>query len=175
MSSQDTTIRDHEEIERLLLPILEKLEQKQLDLPPLPQVANQVLAFTTDTNAHAGKLAALIQQDIVLTAKIFQIANSAAFGPYNKVESLQQAIAWLGLSNVAGTAFTLAMQSGVFNVRGYEREVTELWMHALATGFYGKTIAGQIGQDQDDAPMRGKQADGHQTCYVWTSKRKDTL
>lgn len=155
MRSQGTTIQDHEESEQLLLPILEKLERKEFDLPPLPQVANQVLAFTTDPNVDAGRLATLIQQDLVLTAKIFQIANSAGLGPQRKVESLQQAIAWLGLNHVAGTAFTLAMQSGVFNVRGYEREVTELWMHALATGFYGKTIAGQIGQDQDMAFLCG--------------------
>ena len=47
------------------------------------------------------------------------------------------------------------MQSGVFNVQGYEREVTALWLHALATGFYGKSIAGQIGQDPDMAFLCG--------------------
>jgi len=151
----NATSLSHESTEDLLLPILEKLERQEYDLPPLPQVANQVLALTTDLDANADRLAALIQQDIILTSKIFQIANSAALGPRRKVESLQQAIAWLGLNNVAGTAFTLSVQSGVFNVRGYEREVTALWMHALATGFYGKSIAGQIGQDPDMAFLCG--------------------
>ncbi len=146
---------DREALEQLLLPVLEKLLRQEFDLPPLPHVANQVLAFTTDPDAHTEKLAALIQQDIILTSKIFQIANSAARAPHNKVESLQQAIAWLGLNTIAGTTFTLSVQSGVFNVRGYEREVMEIWMHALATGFYAKAIAGQIGQDQDMAFLCG--------------------
>ena len=150
-----STSYDHESLEELLLPILEKLQRKEYDLPPLPQVANQVLALTTDLDAHAAQLAALIQQDIILTAKILQTANSAALGPQHQIESLQQAIAWLGLNNVAGTAFTLSVQSGVFNVRGYEREVVELWTHSLATGFYGKTIASQIGQDPDMAFLCG--------------------
>jgi len=50
-----------ESLEDLLLPILEKLERKEFDLPPLPQVANQVLALTTDPTAQSDKLAVLIQ------------------------------------------------------------------------------------------------------------------
>ena len=61
-----------EPVEDLLLPLLERLEKKDFDLPPLPQVANQVLALTTDPQAHAAKLTGLIQQDPVLTSKIFQ-------------------------------------------------------------------------------------------------------
>ena len=43
----------------------------------------------------------------------------------------------------------------VFNVQGYEREVRELWTQGLATGFCGKSIAAQIGQDQDMAFLCG--------------------
>lgn len=144
-----------ESLEDLLLPILEKLERKEFDLPPLPQVANQVLALTTDPTAQSDKLAVLIQQDIVLTAKILQTANSAGLGSQKKIDSLQQAVTWLGINHVAGAAFTLSVQSGVFNVQGYEREVRELWTQGLATGFYGKSIAAQIGQDQDMAFLCG--------------------
>ncbi len=146
---------DSQPVEELLLPILEKLENQDYDLPPLPQVANQVLALTTDPNAHAAKLTGLIQQDPVLTSKIFQTANSAACGAQRQIESLQQAIAWLGLNHVAGAAFTLSVQSGVFNVSGYEAEVKDLWKQALATGFCAKAIASQIGQNQDSAFLCG--------------------
>ncbi len=145
----------HESLEEFLLPILEKLEKKEFDLPPLPQVASQVLSLTTDSDANAAQLSALIQQDPVLASRIFQIANSAALGPQRHIESLQQAIAWLGLNNVAGTAFSLSVQSGVFNVAAYESEVRGLWTHSLATGFYGKAIASKIGQDQDMAFLCG--------------------
>jgi len=43
----------------------------------------------------------------------------------------------------------LSVQSGVFNVSGYEREVKALWTHALATGFYGKVIASKLGLNPD--------------------------
>ena len=57
----NATSLSHESTEDLLLPILEKLERQEYDLPPLPQVANQVLALTTDLDANADRLAALIQ------------------------------------------------------------------------------------------------------------------
>ncbi len=141
--------------EELLLFLVDKLEKKEFDLPPLPQVASQVLTLTSDPHADANKLTRLIQQDPILTAKIFQTSNSAACGAQRRIESLQQAIAWLGLNTIAGTAFTLSVQSGVFNVRGYEHEVRELWSHALATGFYAKAIAELIGNNSDTAFLCG--------------------
>ena len=141
--------------DELLLPILEKLENKDFDLPPLSRVGSQVLKLITDPQAHASQFSQIIQQDQILTAKVFQAANSPALGSRHSVTSLQQAIAWLGLNHIAGTAFALSLQSGVFNDRGYEQEVKGLWVHALASGFYAKAIAGQIGQNQDTAFLCG--------------------
>ena len=150
-----TTDTDQKSFDELLLAIIDKLEKKEFDLPPLPQVASRVLALTTDPDATASQLTGLIQQDPVLTAKIFQTSNSAGSGANRKIESLSQAVAWLGLNTVAGTAYALSVQAGVFDVRGYEQEVKGLWTHALATGFYGKTIAGHIGENPDTAFLCG--------------------
>ncbi len=149
------TVQTDESVEELLVAIIAKLEKKEFDLPPLPQVASRVLALTTDPDADAPQLTSLIQQDPVLTAKIFQTSNSVACGASRKIESLSQAVSWLGLNTVAGTAYALSVQSGVFDVRGYEHEVKGLWLHALASGFYGKAIASQIGENQDTAFLCG--------------------
>ena len=141
--------------DELLLFLMDKLEKKEFDLPPLPHVASQVLTLVSDPHADANTLTKLIQQDPILTAKIFQTSNSAGWGAQRRIESLPQAIAWLGLNTIAGTAFTLSVQSGVFNVRGYEQEVRELWNYALATGFYAKAIAELIGRNSDSAFLCG--------------------
>lgn len=62
--------------------------------------------------------------------------------------SLTQAIAWLGLNQVAATALGLSIQSGAFNCQGDERQVRDVGAHAIAMGFYAKTLAGLIGQNQ---------------------------
>ena len=148
-------VSETQAVEDLLVTILKKLENRDFDLPPLPQVASEVLVLSSNPYANATKLATLIQQDPVLTAKIFQSANSLAYGSPRNIESLPQAIAWLGLNHLAGTAFSLSMQSKVFQTRGYEPEVKNLWKHALATGFFGKTIADHIGQNADLAFLCG--------------------
>ncbi len=149
------SVDNNEVVEELLRVLVEKLEKKEFDLPPLPMVASQVLALTADPEADSLKLATLIQQDPILTAKVFQTSNSVAHGSHRRIDSIQQAITWLGLNTVAGRAFTLSVLSGVFNVRGYEREVKELWMHMLTTAFYAKTIAGLIGKNPDTAFLGG--------------------
>jgi len=146
---------DSPEMVELLLPFLECLEKKDFDLPPLSEVARKVLALTTDSNATMEQLTALIEPDPILTAKIFKLTNSAAYGTHREIESLTQAIAWLGLNTVAGIAFALAIQDGVFNDRGYEKEVRALWAHAIATGFYAKTLADMIEKNQDSAFLCG--------------------
>ncbi len=143
------------EMLELLRPFLEILEKNDLDLPPLSEVLRKVLAFTTDPKATMKQLKNLIEQDPVLTAKIFKMTNSAAFATHREIESLSQAITWLGLNSVAGLAFALAVQDGVFNDRGYEREVRGLWAHAIATAFYAKTLGNMIGENEDTAFLCG--------------------
>ena len=147
--------QEDESFDDLLLVIVDKLEKQEFDLPPLPHIASQVLAVTTNPDADSSRLTALIQHDPILAAKIFQTANSAAFGTSRKIDSLSQAVAWLGLNTVATTAFMQSVQSGVFEVGGYELEVKQLWTHAWATGLYAKTIAGVTGNSPDSAFLCG--------------------
>jgi HD-like signal output (HDOD) protein len=132
-----------------------QLDQGTLDLPLLPVVANQVLQLSGDPNADATKLSALIQQDQALAGQILRIANSAAYAPRSPIVSLQQAIAWLGMTMLAGLAFSVSVQSGIFTIKGYEKEIRGLWCQALATGLYGKEIARRIRHNVENAFLCG--------------------
>ena len=149
------TEKDQDVLEELRRYILDQLEQDKLDLPLLPQVANQVLMVSEDPNADASKLSSLIQQDQALAGQILRIANSPAYLPRSPIVSLQQAIAWLGLNMLAGIAFSVSVQSGVFNIKGYEKEVQNLWRHALTSGLYGKEIARKIRHNVENAFLCG--------------------
>jgi HD-like signal output (HDOD) protein len=135
--------------------LITQLEQGSLDLPLLPVVANQILQLSGDPNAHVTKLSSLIQQDQALAGQILRIANSPAYLPRSPIVSLQQAIAWLGMNMLAGLAFSVSVQSGVFTIKGYEKEIRRLWSHALATGLYGKEIARRIRHNVENAFLCG--------------------
>ena len=141
--------------ETLRARLIDLLEQEIIDLPLLPVVANQVLQLSGDANADVNKLSALIQQDQALAGQILRIANSPAYLPRSPIVSLQQAIAWLGMNMLAGLAFSVSVQSGVFSVKGYEKEIRVLWSHALATGLFGKEIARRLRHNVENAFLCG--------------------
>ncbi len=132
-----------------------QLEHDSLNLPLLPVVAHQVLQLSGDPNADVNKLSSLIQQDQALAGQILRIANSPAYLPRSPIVSLQQAVAWLGMNMLAGLAFSVSVQSGVFTITGYEKEIRQLWSQALATGLYGKEIARRLRHNVENAFLCG--------------------
>jgi HD-like signal output (HDOD) protein len=118
-------------------------------------VANQVLLLSSDPDTEISQFSSLIQQDQALAGQIIRIANSPAYAPRTPIVSLQQGITWLGLNMLAGLAFSVSVQSGVFHTTGYEEEVRNLWRHALATGLFGKEIARRIRHNVENAFLCG--------------------
>ena len=141
--------------ERLRTSVAKQLEEGTLELPLLPIVANQVLQLSGDPNADVTKLSGLIQQDQALAGQILRIANSPAYLPRSPIVSLQQAVAWLGMNMLAGLAFSVSVQSGIFTIKGFEKEIRTLWCQALATGLYGKEIARKIRHNVENAFLCG--------------------
>lgn len=142
-------------LEELLLPVLDALNTSDLAVPLLPHVAGQMLLLLNDPNADASKLEKLLKQDQALASQVMRIANSPAYLPRTPIESLHQAIAWVGLNLLASTVLSVTTQSGVFNTKGYETEVKGLWRHSLAVGLYGKAIASLLGLSTENAFLCG--------------------
>jgi len=130
------------ESKKLIQEALDKqIQSKKLEIPLLPQVASRLLALSNDPNADAEKLSALIHQDQSLAGQVLRIANSPAYLPRTPIVSLQQAVAWLGISLLTDLAFTVSIQQRVFHVKGYEADIKQLRQHSLASGVFGKEVA----------------------------------
>ncbi|MEM7272755.1 MAG: HDOD domain-containing protein [Actinomycetota bacterium] len=73
----------------------------QLDeLPALGSVYEELMAAMTDPNSTNLQLGEIVSQDIALTAEILRLVNSAFFGLARRVESVGQAIGFLGANVV---------------------------------------------------------------------------
>jgi putative nucleotidyltransferase with HDIG domain len=128
-------------LEKLEQALVQKIEQSQIELPLLPQVASQVMALASDPNADAAKLSALIHQDQALAAHVLRIANSPAYMTRSPVASLQHAVTMLGINLLSEIAFTASLKTGAFQVPGHEEQVKQLWRHSLASGAFAKEVA----------------------------------
>ncbi len=124
--------------------LLRRVEKKKIEMPVLPEVAGQVLALSGDPNADLEQVSDLIHKDQTLAGQVLRISNSAAYGGSERIVSLRQAIARLGMRLLGDIAVAVSLQGGSLKVPGYEKEVSNLWRHALASGVFGREIARAI-------------------------------
>lgn len=118
-----------------------RIDQRQLEVPMLPEVARKVVLLTQDPESDASKLAQLIQSDQTLAGHVMHIANSAAYSPNASLVSLQQAITRLGINLISDIAMAASISAKMFKAPGYENHIKSIWRHALATALWGKEIA----------------------------------
>ena len=119
----------------------QRINDKSLILPMLPKVTSQVLSLVNDVKSDAAALAQLIQSDQALAGHVMRIANSAAYSPSGQMTSLQQAIARLGMQNMAEIAMAATLGPKMFKVKGFESLVKEIWLFSLATAVWAREIA----------------------------------
>lgn len=117
------------------------IDSRQLEVPMLPEVASKVVTLSQDPESDATQLARLIQSDQALAGHVMHIANSAAYSPNTTLVSLQQAITRLGMNLISDIALAASISAKMFKAPGYEKHITNIWRHALATALWGKEIA----------------------------------
>lgn len=125
------------------------------EIPMLPEVAARVLAVASRDDASAGQLARIITADPALAARVMRVACSAAYQPSTPIQSLQQAIAWLGMLEVADIAFSAAVQSRLLLVPGQRARIDELWQVAVSTALWSREIAALARQGGEQAYLCG--------------------
>ena len=87
------------------------------------------------------RIAALIKNDLALTARVMQLVNSAFFGVPNHINNCEQAVALLGISNIKN----LLVSSRFFNIfEGspvLHLSVERIWRHSVKVAGLAKEIA----------------------------------
>jgi len=78
-------------------------------LPLLPPLVLELQQLLLDPDVNIAVLAELIEQDVVLSARLLQLANSAYMGFNQETASLQMAISRLGLSLLYGLVLALSV------------------------------------------------------------------
>ncbi len=113
------------------------------NLPTLPQVASRLMRIVREPNTSAETVAALVAQDISLSAKILRLANSAFYGVPRSINNINNAVVILGFKIIQ----TMVLGLTVFDMFGDSEEESrlfdrkEFWMHSLKCGTAAKLLA----------------------------------
>ncbi len=116
---------------------------KKIDsLKPVPQVANKVMSIARDPNSSMADLSKVIVYDAAVTANLLKVANSAYFGMSGKVDSVHQAIVYMGMSQVIDLV-TLASSSEDLKSaqEGYDLDAGELWKYSISSALIARDLA----------------------------------
>ncbi|HBA84396.1 MAG TPA: hypothetical protein DCZ95_09915 [Verrucomicrobia bacterium] len=113
--------------------IVRKLESI-LDLPTLPLVVDKVREAIRDVNADAQRIAKIIEDDPAMMARVLKVVNSPLYGGREPINSLQTAVARMGMNAVNN----IAMSTSVFSTFGKEDDKLfdrkGYWRHCICAG-----------------------------------------
>jgi putative nucleotidyltransferase with HDIG domain len=111
-------------------------------LKPMPQVVNKIMALAEDPNSGMTEISDVIIYDQALTANILRICNSAFFGLPREVDSVHQAIVYMGLGQLVDIVL---MSSGSENFnrsqKGYDLDRGELWKYSISSALIARELA----------------------------------
>jgi len=142
-------------LQRLADALEDRVEKGALDLPVLADAAQRVMQLALDESTDAQALAEIIERDMALSSHLLRVTNSPLYRGRSPVVSLQHAVSRLGMRQVRGIALAIVCESRVFKVRGYEKELSDLFRHSLATAHFAEELARLKGFDLEEAFLAG--------------------
>jgi HD-like signal output (HDOD) protein len=112
------------------------------DLPSLPEIVTRLTRAIENPNTSANDVAAIMQDDPAITAKVLKLVNSAFYGPVasaREITSVPYAVARMGFNEVRNVVLTMSVFS-MFNKRERTIDRREFWRHCISVGITTKVI-----------------------------------
>ena len=108
--------------------LIQAIENDELVLPTLPEVALKVREAAEDPNISTLQLSKVIGNDAALTARIIKVVNSPLLRTSKEITDLQMAINRLGINYTCNLAIGLAMEQ-MFQATSdvVDRKMREMW------------------------------------------------
>lgn len=118
--------------------ILKKIE----GLKPIPQVANKIMSVVEDPESSLCDLSRVITYDAAATANLLKLANSAYFGRPGKIDSIHQAVVYLGMNQAVDLVL---LATGAENLirpqKGYDLTKGALWKYSVSSALIARELA----------------------------------
>ncbi|MGD9289753.1 MAG: HDOD domain-containing protein [Desulfobacterales bacterium] len=112
------------------------------DLPSLPHILVKLMEACHNENGNLGDIAEILTNDPSLCAKVLKLVNSAYYGLGSRVDSIEQAVAYLGTNAVKSIAICSSVYQA-FNSRqiGNAFNLKIFWWHSLKCALLSRIIA----------------------------------
>ena len=121
------------------------------DLPSLPHILVKLLEACHGEKGSLGDIAEILTNDPSLCSKVLRMVNSAYYGLGGRVESIDQAVAYLGTNAVKNIAICSAVYQ-VFNSHKGDAafNLKVFWWHSLKCALLSRIFAEKLAYGSPD-------------------------
>lgn len=120
-----------------------ELRSLEIDIPAQPEALVKLSLLLAEDDIDLPRIAGLIEGDMALAAAVMKAVNSSLYGLKGRVQSVQQAITYLGMREVAAITFEMGLRAAFPPAA----ELEPLWQRAAARGLLMGRLAQRVGLD----------------------------
>jgi HD-like signal output (HDOD) protein len=125
------------------MPVDPQLRTLDIDIPSQPDSLLRLSLLMAEDQTNMTALSALIESDMGLAAAVLKAVNSSLYGLAGRVQTVQQAITYLGTREVAG----IVLEIGLRAVFPPTPELQQLWQRAATRGLVMGRLATSLQLD----------------------------
>jgi HD-like signal output (HDOD) protein len=120
------------------MPVNPELRALDIDIPSQPEALVKLSLLLAEDDINLPAVASLIESDMALAAAVLKAVNSSLYGLRGRVQSVQQAITYLGMREIAAITFEMGLRAAFPPAP----ELAPLWDRAAKRGL----VMGRLGQ-----------------------------
>ena len=123
--------------------LMEKLIKAEA-IPSPPGVALEIVRLNRDEDVDIERLAAVVERDPAIVAKLLKMANSASFGRPGQISDIHQAIVTLGLRSVNMLALSFSVVAVASGRSRTDFDYPRFWTATGVTATAARVLAGRF-------------------------------
>ncbi|MGB8693782.1 MAG: HDOD domain-containing protein [Steroidobacteraceae bacterium] len=146
-----------------------ELSGGKIELPSFPDIAIRVRRVLQDEDVSADKLVRVVGADPSLSARLLQLANSAAVNPSgSRITDLRMAITRIGFNLVRSSSISLAMSQLASSkpLQSIKVPLQALWKHSAYVAAMANVVARRLTAVNPDAAALAGMVHGIGKLYI---------
>lgn len=120
-----------------------ELRSLEIDIPAQPEALVKLSLLLAEEDINLTAAAELIEADMALAAAVMKAVNSSLYGLKGRVQSVMQAITYLGMREVAAITFEMGLRAAFPPAP----ELEPLWQRAALRGLLMGRVAQKLSLD----------------------------
>lgn len=125
------------------MPVNADLRTLDIDIPSQPEALVKLSLLLADAEINLAAAAGLIETDMALAAAVMKAVNSSLYGLKGRVQSVHQAITYLGMREVAAITFEMGLRAAFPPAPALD----PLWQRAAQRGLLMGRLAQRLSLD----------------------------